>query len=195
MWARIIDGGGRENFAFLREPTCLHFRAHWRTEEIVIHQLGPDWEPFRALGTSIPAALQIQSTDTVTPQEAVWEAISAQPEAWITQLRAGIGRVLDLRVSGDHELIKALQRQAARSEQRARASAAEAAEHRHQVQALAAEAAERQQRALALELELNEITMSKAWRAAVWLRRLRMWMVPPRSRRARLLRLLYRFDP
>jgi hypothetical protein len=32
MWARIIDGGGRNNFVYLAEPTCLHFRAIWKTE-------------------------------------------------------------------------------------------------------------------------------------------------------------------
>jgi glycosyltransferase involved in cell wall biosynthesis len=35
LWARIIDGGGRKNFVYLPEPTCLHFKAIWKTERNV----------------------------------------------------------------------------------------------------------------------------------------------------------------
>jgi hypothetical protein len=220
MWARIIDGGGRANYVSLRQPTCLHFRAHWRTEEIVVHQLGPDWEPFRTLGSLIPSALHIQDTGAATPQEAVWQAISAQPEAWTRQVRESVHRVLDLRVSNNNDLINTLQRRAAENEQRIQALAAEAVELRQQVQtltaegferhqqiqvlaaeaverhqqmqALAADAVEHQQQTRALELALNEIKTSKAWRVAVWLRRLRLWLVPQGSRRAHFLQPLYR---
>ena len=30
LWIRIIEGGGRTNFAHCRQPTCLHFVADWR---------------------------------------------------------------------------------------------------------------------------------------------------------------------
>jgi glycosyltransferase involved in cell wall biosynthesis len=159
LWARIIDGGGRENVVMVSDPSCLHFRAPWRTEAVVVAQLGPDWEPFHALGSSIPSALQIRSSEAALPQGAVWQAMSAAPNEWQAQVRAGVRRVLDWRVSrGDRTISEHHQ---------------ESAMHARRIQDLERSLSEHQHQARVLIEELQSIKGSTAWRVARWIGSLR----------------------
>ena len=38
MWGRIIKGGGRQNVAYLRAATCLHFRADWKKKNSILDE-------------------------------------------------------------------------------------------------------------------------------------------------------------
>ena len=47
MWARIIEGGGKHNFVYEPVPTCLHFRAIWKTEATAGVPEIPVWNELR----------------------------------------------------------------------------------------------------------------------------------------------------
>jgi hypothetical protein len=106
MWARIIQGGGQKNFAYLPEPTCLHFRAHWRHRPAV--QLESVWEHLHTLEGLIPPALKIPVPAGLTEQQAVLQAMSTNPPEWCRQLRSAVHQVLDQRVTQSDELITAV---------------------------------------------------------------------------------------
>ncbi len=104
MWTRIIAGGGEKNFAYLAEPTCLHFRANWHPK------ITPDvyplyvWEQFHALEGFMPASLKIP-VNGITEQEAFWQVMSAHSEEWTKQIRSMVWQVLDERVTNSNNLI------------------------------------------------------------------------------------------
>ncbi len=99
LWSRIIEGGERKNFSYVDIPTCLHFRAIWRTEA----NAGPTelkiWQEIHHLKDFIPAVLKVEIPKTVTEQEAFWNAISTNPRKWASELRLAIGQVLTQRIS------------------------------------------------------------------------------------------------
>ena len=108
MWARIINGGGSNNFAYLGEPTCLHFRAHWHTDSyMIVHKLNV-WKRLHADEGLLPTQLKIAVADGLTEQEAIWQEMSAHPKEWSKQLRSGVRQVLDQRVARANELTEAL---------------------------------------------------------------------------------------
>lgn len=108
MWTRIIEGGGRNNFAYLTEPTCLHFRAPWHPETyLAVHKLTV-WEWLHAQEGLLPTQLKIAVENGVSEQEAVWREMSAHPKEWSKQMRSAIRQVLDQRVSEANELTEAL---------------------------------------------------------------------------------------
>lgn len=98
MWIRIIEGGGRQNFAFLSEPTCLHFRANWRTEK----NAGPDelkiWRTFYDKSALVPESLQVSIPEGVPEQRVFWEHMSADQVGWARSLRKAVVQVFDLRL-------------------------------------------------------------------------------------------------
>ena len=80
--------------------------------------------------------------------------------------------------------------QVAEKEQVVQALTAQVAEKEQVVQALTAQVAEKEQSVQALQAQLNEIVNSKAWKIALFFRRIRVMLAPPNSRRARVLRRL-----
>jgi hypothetical protein len=99
MWARIIEGGGRRNFAFLPEPTSLHFRANWRTDA----NAGPPelmiWRRFYKRTPGLPDILKQAVSEGTVQQKAFWERISPNPALWTGQVRWAVTHALDLRVA------------------------------------------------------------------------------------------------
>lgn len=91
FWVRIIECGGRANFAYSRQPTCLHFVADWRKAEELAHygsrnQLNAKgWWPI-VTQVEIPAAL--------TEQQVFFEMLSAQSD-WVPTLRKLACNVVD----------------------------------------------------------------------------------------------------
>lgn len=88
LWKRIIAGYPR-GLRFQRIPTCLHFRADWRT--------GKTWAPapfgyMRALQAQAPwypKALDMKfAADGELPQDKVWRAMQPAPGRFVGQLRA-----------------------------------------------------------------------------------------------------------
>jgi glycosyltransferase involved in cell wall biosynthesis len=163
MWARIIEGGGGKNFAYVGVPTCLHFRASWRAEAVVIQQLGVDWQAFRDLGEAIPVALKIPGTGGATEQQVVWQGMSADPGEWTRRARAAIWHTLNLRISTSDEQIPALtQRRAVLIDEISRLA--------HLNTELVARAA-----------ELADVKSRSARKIALLLRRIRLLIAPPKS--------------
>jgi len=109
LWSRIIEGGGRKNFAYLDIPTCLHFRAIWRTEA----NAGPPelkiWKEIHNLKNFIPSPLKFKVPENITEQEAFSNAISTNPGKWTQELRSAIKLALSLHVSEQDEIFIRLQ--------------------------------------------------------------------------------------
>lgn len=99
MWARIIDGGGRNNFVYLAEPTCLHFRAIWKTER----NAGPAelnvWKVFHQSKNFTPAGMKVSVCPGRTEQETFWKVIAPAPDRWTQELRTAVHVILDRRIS------------------------------------------------------------------------------------------------
>ena len=108
VWARIIEGGGRKNFAYSPDPTCLHFRANWRTEATTGQPQLLVWKQLHALEGFMPSGMKVEIPEGLTEQEAVWRVMSAQPQEWVKRIRSEVLQVLDLRVSQSDELMGAL---------------------------------------------------------------------------------------
>jgi len=103
LWARIIDGGGRKNFVYLPEPTCLHFRAVWKTEDNAGPRELNAWKVFHQIENFTPSALRISPTEGKTEQEAFWKVIAPGPGSWTQELRAAVHVILDHRISLNDE--------------------------------------------------------------------------------------------
>ncbi|MEO8433636.1 MAG: glycosyltransferase [Pyrinomonadaceae bacterium] len=105
LWARIIKGGKSRNFAYLPEPTCLHFRANWRTEV----NAGPSqlevWKQLHAVENFMPPVLKVAVPEKQTEQQAVWQAIAVNPRDWTRELRTAIHTVIDKRIAVMDELV------------------------------------------------------------------------------------------
>jgi hypothetical protein len=108
LWARIVEGGGRRNFAYLPEPTCLHFRADWRTEANVGQPALRVWKALHAVEGFMPPALRVDVPPSVTEQEAFWLAAEGEPRRWAAELRAAVHAVIEKRVALSDEMILAL---------------------------------------------------------------------------------------
>ena len=92
LWARIIQGGGGGNFAYLPVPTCLHFRANWRSESST---LPPAWKSQGSFWPPLPAVQTVRVPGGVTAQGAVWAVLSADPARWTRDLRTAVFLALD----------------------------------------------------------------------------------------------------
>ena len=110
MWARIIGGGGRKNFAYLPEPTCLHFRANWRTEANVGQPALHVWKALHAVEGFMPPALKVDVPPGLTEQEAFRLAIEEEPRRWTADLRAAVHSVIEKRVALSDAMMLALMR-------------------------------------------------------------------------------------
>src|SRR5215210_2737526 len=108
MWARIVEGGGRQNFAYLPEPTCLHFRANWR-EGLALEQPRLHvWKALHAVEGYLPAGLKVDVPPGLTEQEAFWPAIEGNPRRWTADLRAAVHSAVEKRVASSDDMILAL---------------------------------------------------------------------------------------
>ena len=95
LWKRIINGGKRENFVYLSESTCLHFKASWR-DESYDNVLGFRFWRWLFDSDQMPVALEVGISDGMTEQRAIWEAMSSTPRIWAGKVRTAVVQVLDL---------------------------------------------------------------------------------------------------
>jgi glycosyltransferase involved in cell wall biosynthesis len=110
MWARIVEGGGRGNFAYVPEPTCLHFRANWRREADVSQPALHVWKALHAVEGFMPAALKLDVPAGATEQEACWLAMKDDARRWAAALRAAVWSVTERRVALSDEMLLRLTR-------------------------------------------------------------------------------------
>ncbi|MHB8792568.1 MAG: glycosyltransferase family 2 protein [Thermoleophilia bacterium] len=100
-WARIIRLGGRHNFAYLPQPTCLHFRAKWKTEA----NPGPadlfTWK-HRSDQDLIDPVFVVPVEGYPTEQAAFAARLKADPVSFSRDIRIECQRALDrLAMEGD----------------------------------------------------------------------------------------------
>ncbi|HYH87472.1 MAG TPA: glycosyltransferase family A protein [Pyrinomonadaceae bacterium] len=172
MWARIIEGGGRKNFAHLPEPTCLHFRANWRKEADVQQPQLHVWKALHMMEGFVPAALKIDVPQGMTEQEACWSALAASPERWTRNLRTALTAALDRRIIMSDELLFELLSKA----EAGASGRADLLKSFTQIEEL---------KRIASEVEFLE--SSAGWKLIRRIRRLRESLFPQGTRRERLL--------
>jgi hypothetical protein len=181
MWIRFIEGGGRRNLAYLPQPTCLHFRANWRTAA----NAGPPhllrvWTALHEYDNYLPAALKIHVPENMTEQEATWNAIAADPRGWTRNLRAAVVEALDTRVAQSDQLLLTLLR-AQEVKQHNGAPATNLIESTRQLEILAH---------VADELEYQQASL--VWKIVRRLNRLQTRVLPPDTRREKIWRSVVR---
>ena len=93
LWTRIINGGGGANFAYLPVPTCLHFRAKWRTDDQA--WMPSAWKVRRYTMGLLPPVRTVPVAKGIAAQEAIWTALSADPPRWTRDLRTAVFESLD----------------------------------------------------------------------------------------------------
>ena len=106
-------------------------------------------------------------------------------------------QMLSTQVAEKERVVQMLSTQVAEKERVVQMLSMQVAEKEQATQMLSVQVAEKEQAAQALSVEvihkdrdLEEIRNSKAWRLAMLLRRIRVMLIPPNSRRARILRFL-----
>ena len=96
MWRRILEGGRFERFAFLAEPTSLHFVAAWRrTSMLAVQEAASRLLLKGLLRTASPPRLRLPSPPGVTQQQAAWEYLAAAPAERIAKLREAVVQFQD----------------------------------------------------------------------------------------------------
>ncbi len=169
MWARIIEGGGARNFAFVTEPTCLHFRANWRTEATTGLPTLRVWKQLHTIAGFMPDALKIPVADGETEQEACWKLLAAGAQSsWTPSLRAAVHQVIDQRIAQSDEVMLEIIRQA----DAGHAEAAPLLESFTHMEKL---------REITTDIEHTQVSFS--WKLVNYLRALKSRTLPPGTRR------------
>lgn len=170
MWARIIEGGRSRNFSYVPEPTCLHFRANWRTEATTGQPQLLVWKMLHAIEGFVPDALKFPVTDNETEQEACWKLLAADALGWTQKLRAGVHQVLDGRIAQSDELMLELIKRTEAGE----VETAKLIESFTQMEKLSE-----------IRTEIEHVRASFGWRLVHGLRALKSRTLPPGTRRER----------
>lgn len=84
FWRRILEGGGRTNFAQCPEPTCLHFVADWRRTQA---------PTYKSLDEPIVGSLPIPSEHT--EQQVFFDAMVTGGDQWVAAMRRRTRRAVD----------------------------------------------------------------------------------------------------
>jgi glycosyltransferase involved in cell wall biosynthesis len=110
MWARIIEGGGRNNFIYIPESTILHFVASWKEGKIKGLREAEDWISLHESVDDVPGELRLIIPENMTEQMVVWEQLSKDPVKWASDIRKAVISVFDLRIVHDarhmHKLLE-----------------------------------------------------------------------------------------
>jgi hypothetical protein len=170
MWARIIEGGRRRNFSYVPQPTCLHFRANWRTEATTGQPQLRVWKTLHAIEGFMPGALRFPLTDDETEQEACWKLLAADAQGWTRELRAGVHQVLDQRIAHSDELMLEMMKRAEAGE----------VETTKLIESFA-----QMEKLRAITTEFEHVQASLGWRLVHGLRTLKSRTLPPGTRRER----------
>jgi hypothetical protein len=99
-WIAIIEGGKRENHAYLATPTCLHFSATWRQSRHSGMEDVRTWLDIADGSAWWPEALRYPIPPGILEQQVIAAAMRAGGTVWVDELRAAIDLVLD-RVAWD----------------------------------------------------------------------------------------------
>jgi hypothetical protein len=108
MWARILEGGERNNFVFINDPTLLHFIAIWKKTRSQGLVEAEHWLEFYESSDEIPSELLFHFAKGETEQKLIWDVISINPINWTARLRNAVTRVFDLKIIHEEKRIKHL---------------------------------------------------------------------------------------
>ncbi|WP_159079851.1 glycosyltransferase [Methyloceanibacter sp. wino2] len=159
FWRRILEGGGRENFAQCPKPTCLHFVADWRRKRAPAYD-SPD--------QAIVGSVRIPPGHT--EQQAFFDAMVAGGDEWVSAIRQATCRAVDgLAWRATTELAPRLAAASKSAEGTARRLSGLEREKR----ALEADKVELKKVAARLRREVEALRESNSWRITSPLRRLK----------------------
>lgn len=99
FWVRIIKGGGKNNFAYIETPTCLHFKANWHKKWYEISFGFRFWKDLFSKEKFLSSQLTVLIPDQLTEQEAIWNEMSFDSVTWNKKIRSAIQQALDLLVN------------------------------------------------------------------------------------------------
>jgi hypothetical protein len=93
LWRRFLGPSRGANLAYEPSPTCMHFRARWRTGNV----WGP--EPLQlwldaATSGWWPEELRLGIRSEALPQAHVWQTMTGDPETW-RRIRSAVVAVID----------------------------------------------------------------------------------------------------
>ena len=100
LWRRILENGGRRNFAYHPLPTALHFKANWRKS------FDPAVTALSAIASSgawWPPALKVSVGSHGTEQAAISALLEDPNSHWVEDVREGVPRVIE-RLAWDHTI-------------------------------------------------------------------------------------------
>ena len=138
---------------------------------------------------SAQVAEKEQSVQALSAQVAEKEQSVQALSAQVAEKEQSV-QALSAQVAEKEQSVQALSAQVAEKEQSVQALSAQVAEKEQSVQALSAQVAEKEQSVQALAGQLSDITVSRAWRVAMLLRRARERLAPRGSWHAHLLKML-----
>jgi len=84
FWRRIVEGGGRKNFAQCPDPTCLHFVADWRRNH-----------PPKYGGPDQPTVGSFLVRPGQTEQQSLFDAMVSGGDEWVSNMRRSTYRAVD----------------------------------------------------------------------------------------------------
>ena len=93
-WTAIIEGGHRENIAYLAAPTCLHFSADWKRSRHSAVEEVRTWLEIADRSPWWPDVLRYPVPAGVPEQRVIATAMRAGGTAWLAALRAAVDVVL-----------------------------------------------------------------------------------------------------
>ncbi|WP_373355215.1 glycosyltransferase family 2 protein [Pseudoroseicyclus sp. CXY001] len=94
LWKALIADRPPEAVLLERQPTCLHFRADWRQRlyrKPPLNYLASLYDQERFW----PFQLHLHLDEGATPQQQVWEKLSADPDRFVGGIRAGVRTAAD----------------------------------------------------------------------------------------------------
>ncbi len=93
-WTAIIEGGHRQNIAYLATPTCLHFSANWKRSRHSAVEEVRTWLDIADHSTWWPDVLRYSVPAGVSEHRVIATAMRAGGTAWLAELRAAVDVVL-----------------------------------------------------------------------------------------------------
>lgn len=78
-WGRILKSYGEDSLRLVPDITFFHFRANWRTEDMVAPDCEPVWRQLHASPGRLSDALRWPVPQGMTEQEAFWRRLSTEP--------------------------------------------------------------------------------------------------------------------
>jgi hypothetical protein len=94
-WVRIIEGGGRQNMAYMTTPTSLHFSANWKASRHSDMPLVKRWLDVADVSRWWPPALRYEIPASVPEQQVIAGAMSARAGSWAEEVRSAVALVID----------------------------------------------------------------------------------------------------